>query len=380
MNKKLKIGVLLPRSDMFPALGGDFLNGLKLILNSLDRSVSIQYIIESIGNATGDKFIRTAEKMILQESPDLTLSFCGIFRLAELTTIFNSYRKPLIHLDLGGNVLKKEHKSPYVLHHSLNLCEAAFRAGQYAAQQYGKKGALTASFYDGGYQLAHSFVKGFTEKGGEIVYNYVGPMDYKSETFEAMIQGLEANQPNVVFTLFSYKEGAKVCKILAGSSLSGKIPFVSIPLMTDEYFNRENYGLEKMISVASWSFDEASPEMQGFLKAYKAQYSEAPNIMGLLGYEAGILVKNCMENHNGIPSKIAELLVKETINTPRGLLAFTSLYESYVPQLKVRKFQFNQTKYHNRIIDYLESPTPEQLNQDMEELPYSGWQNPYICT
>jgi len=206
----LKIGLLLPRSDMFPTLALDFLNGLKLSLKSSDSANLPQFIIEGIGNAADNSLLKVAEKMILQEDVDITISFCGIFKLKELVAIFNSYKKPLIHLDLGGNVFKKEHISEYVLHHTLNLCESTYASGIYAAKNFGKNAALAISFYDGGYHLAESFVKGFTENGGKIVYTYVSPMEYKSETFETMIKGIESSKPDVVFGLFSYKEAIKV--------------------------------------------------------------------------------------------------------------------------------------------------------------------------
>ena len=137
---EIKIGILLPRSDMFPTLALDFLNGLKLAFrNSRLGDFVPNFIIESVGNATGDPMLRTAEKMILQEDVDLTISFCSIFKLKELIGIFNAYKKPLIHVDLGGNVLKEEHISPHVIHHTLNLWQSAYFSGVYAANTFGRK-------------------------------------------------------------------------------------------------------------------------------------------------------------------------------------------------------------------------------------------------
>ena len=65
---KVKIGILLPRSDMFPTLAMDFLNGLKLSLIKLGgESIVPKFIIESVGNAVGDPVLRAAEKLILIE-------------------------------------------------------------------------------------------------------------------------------------------------------------------------------------------------------------------------------------------------------------------------------------------------------------------------
>ena len=119
-----------------------------------------------------------------------------------MVSISNAYKKPLSHIDLGGNVLKEEHTSPYVVHHTLNLWQSAYNSGSYAANTYGKNAALAISFYDGGYHFTESFVRGFTENGGNIVCTYVSPIDYKSESFEAMVQYLQNANPDFIYLLF----------------------------------------------------------------------------------------------------------------------------------------------------------------------------------
>ena len=59
---EIKIAVLLPRSDMFPTLAMDFLNGLKLSLKNLDTSIKPQFLIEGIGNGSDKSFLKTAKK------------------------------------------------------------------------------------------------------------------------------------------------------------------------------------------------------------------------------------------------------------------------------------------------------------------------------
>ena len=54
-----KIGILLPKLDIFPSLELDFLNGLKQVLNNLNKGNNVPtLIIESIGNAASDFLIK----------------------------------------------------------------------------------------------------------------------------------------------------------------------------------------------------------------------------------------------------------------------------------------------------------------------------------
>lgn len=366
---------------MFPTLALDFLNGLKLAFRNSGLGDFVpNFIIESVGNATGDPLLRTAEKMILQEDVDLTISFCSIFKLKELIGIFNAYKKPLIHVDLGGNVLKEEHISPHVIHHTLNLWQSAYFSGVYAANTFGKYAAVAASFYDGGYHLTESFVRGFTDNGGTIVYSYVSPMDYKSESFKTMIEGLQNADPDVIYTLFSYKEGDKIFDVFSQSQLNGKIPLLAGPLMTEEINFKSNYNIENIFSVASWSFNDETSQMSNFLMNYSNSYNVIPNIISLIGYEVGLTISSFIKENGDIPAKIGDFINSFIIDSPRGKLTFSKFNETQVALHKIRQFLFNDNHYNNTVVNTFNASNQEGLYEKFKDVPDSGWQNPYIIT
>lgn len=378
---ELKIGVLLPKSDMFPTLGGDFLNGLKLSLeNSISKELTIKYLFEGVGSAADEVLLKIAEKMLVQEEVDLTIAFCSIFKLEELATIFNNYKKPLIHIDLGGNALKPEHFGPYILHHSLNLLQSGYAAGRYAAEKFGKKGFMASSIYEGGYHLPESFNRGFSDAGGYISNYYVSPMDYKNESYDQMLEGISEEAYDVVFTLFSYKEGIKVFDILGKSDINGSVPIIAIPLMTDETINTENLNIKRVHSIASWAFEDDTPVMKNFLASYQQNYEEAPNIIGLLGFEVGQTIANCISTEGKVISKLQDAIKQKTIETPRGALRYNRFNESQLESFKLRKFEYNNAKYINPVIDTVDASFSEKMTSDFENLPLNGWKNPYICT
>lgn len=378
---KQRIGILLPRSDMYSTLARDFMNGLKLFLNGKESlKGQIEFVIESVGTASDDTVIKTAEKQLLQEEVDLTLAFCGNSLLDQLVDLFTGYKKPLIHIDLGGNILKKRHVSPYVVHHSLNMAHAAAALGAYAAEHLGKKVALLSSFYDGGYQMAAGFDQGFASNGGNIAMQHVSPMAYKEQNMEEVLQAVENSGADVIFCLYSYKEGNHMWQALTNSSLNGKLPIVTTPIMTDESIVDKNYGVQKVQSVASWSFDDDTPAMTTFIKNHKDQYDEQPNIFGLLGYEIGLLLAHVLEAGNSVPKNLGEYMKSQVLHTPRGHIFFNAYNESQPKEFKLRNFEYNQITYHNLVVDTIENQKSETLNQHFEEQQFSGWINPYICT
>lgn len=375
----IKIGFLLPRSDAYPTLAKDFLNGIKLSLNnSLDQDNIPKFFIEGVGTASDDSLIKTAEKLLLQEDIDLAIGFCSAFLLKKLGDVFTSYKKPFIHVDLGGRVIKKEHITPYVFHYTLHLWHSSYEAGKYAAINFGKKILVCGSYYDSGYQITQAFVNGVMEEGGEVVSYWIAPMDYKSQNFDGMIQAVEEISPDSLFCLFSYNEGKVVFEKLAASDINDKVPIIVNPLMTEDITN--NYNLKNIISVASWSFDDDNVEMKNFIEAYKNKYEENPNVIALMGYEVGQIVSESLSENSTIPNKIGEHLANKTMNIPRGRLTANHYFESTLDTFKVREFIYNKEQYHNTIIKELSTASVSNQYKNFEEAPYVGWQNPYICT
>ena len=378
---RLKIGILIPKSDMYPTLGMDLMNGLKL---AFSKSESIQespsFIVENIGVAADDQVLKSAEKLILQEDVDLTLAFCGVLLLPQLARLQEQYKRPLIHLDLGGRVYNKEHCNPYVLHHTLNLWQSSFAAGQHAAEHMGKKCLLAVSFYDGAYHMTEAFNLGFTSKGGNITRFFVGNADYKLETFEGLFQGIQEEEPDFIFGIFSYKEGVKFLQAFAKSDYNGKIPIMANPSLTDEAIATEDYGIQKLETIASWSFDDGNPAMREFISNYKAQYDIPVNIISLMGFEAGNTIVEIISSEGTIMARLEDALNGKSIESPRGLLRYNSFNESQLDEFKIRKFEFNEVQYHNNITGTIDSSFTEKLQEELKDLPANGWQNPYLCT
>ena len=377
----IKIGILLPRSDMFPTLALDFLNGFRLGLSARGNDIKEpKLFIESIGNATGDSVIKTAERMILQENVDLTVSFCSIFNLKELVNSFTSYRKNLIHVDLGGNVITQDHISPYVTHLSLNLWQSACRSGEYAAAEFGKNAVVAASFYDGGYHLLENFVQGFTSSGGNIVYPFIASFDYKSESYQNLVDGIEKFNPDFVFSLFSYKEEEKVLGVLSKNLSNKNLRFIWSPLINTKGNGTEKYQLTNLHTLASWDFESRKPEMQNFMNSYVNTYELAPNVISLLGFETSLIVSQSIAGSGKLENELGAFSGHLKIKSPRGQLTFNSFHESQILNYTLKKYDFSSHPHTQLISQSIRVDGEDKLYDKYKDIPLTGWQNPYIIT
>ena len=54
-----------------------------------------------------------------------------------------------------------------------------------------------------------------------------------------------------------------------------QLPF---SLLTDESFNTVDYGINKVSSIASWSFEDDNTQMADFKKSYTNLYQSSPRL------------------------------------------------------------------------------------------------------
>jgi len=150
--------------------------------------------------------------------------------------------------------------------------------------------------------------------------------------------------------------------------------------MTWEMNNSENNTPDNVFSVSSWALDEETPAMKGFQTNYSALYNDAPNVISLLGYEVGLTVVSCFGESSDMPAKIGDFAKSLVFETPRGELTFSRYNESLVQTNKVKQFLSDGNQHKNTVVNTFDLSEQEDLYDKFKDLPYSGWQNPYLIT
>ena len=139
-------------------------------------------------------------------------------------------------------------------------------------------------------------------------------------------------------------------------------------------------GVQTCALPISWAFDSNENNMNHFKSLYQEYYSENPNIIGLLGFEVGSMVLQCIHDEGKIPNQIGEYFKNKTIKSPRGHLKLSDFNETITTDFKLRKLEQVNDKYHNSVFEVIDNYSAHILYEKMTEIPDTGWKNPYICT
>lgn len=320
-NSSVKIGVLLPLSNVHPSYAGSFLSGLKLAVNSgeLHENNKMEVITEQINYGTLRISLLKAEQLITENKVNILVGLLNSDVATEIGGLAKNVQVPTIIANAGENYLvNKAKENPYLFFNSLNLFQNSFLAGKYVVGKYGKNIAVVTSLYDSGYDSLFSFYKGVELAGGKIVKTYLkneNEDDFISKTLDS----IKKETVNGIYVLLNGNLADDFFRTISQEKLS--VPIITTSFAAGEH-HLVNLGeaANGIQSFQTWAKNLNNRENQDFVSAYKKKYSKEPDQFGFLGYETGLIiidsVSKCQANISG--NHLANALRSCKINSPGG--------------------------------------------------------------
>lgn len=369
-----RIGLLLPRSTDYPAMGYDMLDGLRCRL-AKDTGREYQFCTENIGFGENNTLnYAKGEKLVLQDNVDILIAYCHSANAELLYHLAGALKKPLLILDAGMQ-LPQAAPSPYCYHITLQGLHACRIAGNMAGTG-NRKVLMATSYYDGGYRGPWSYDRGLSEAGGAVCGNYVS--DYKTAAFNiepylGLLQNTGANSVAACFS--SYLAELFFKALYEKNSEVTPVPFYCSPFMAEEQLlNKLDFPGGEFYTVVPWSSSLVNPQQQEFTHCIQQTYNAA-NIFHLLGWEAGIVTMALLEH--GIQS-----LKNFSYLSPRGITTIhAETHYTYAPLYKGKIIGDSNGKCALQIIETIPADGDMHIKvmSDHPTSIVSGWKNNYLC-
>ncbi|MBR6013595.1 MAG: ABC transporter substrate-binding protein [Selenomonadaceae bacterium] len=150
--------------------------------------------------------------------------------------------------------------------------------------------------------LGRIFKEKFESLGGKVVMEEA--FLAKDQDFKAALTKIQTANADVIFVPAYYEEVGKIVK------QARELGINAIILGTDGWDD------SKVVEIAGKDalnntffcthYFEGDEDVQGFLKAYKDEYKEDPNVFAALGYDAGKMLIDAISRSKGDMSKIRE--------------------------------------------------------------------------
>ncbi|RPD42824.1 ABC transporter substrate-binding protein [Chitinophaga barathri] len=362
--KKLKIGLLIPYSGVFPALKEDLSQGLMLAMppGHEDR-VSFLYEYIHMGDL---KHVQEAiQKLIRFHRVDLIAGIVNTNVIGQCTDTFAPSRVPVFVHNLGARTPTASFSNPYLRYNSLHLWKSQWEMGRWAQQQFGGLPSISMAFYESGYSLHECFKLGAAASGADkVILNVLRHRPDQVVDTTPLIDYLQTQQSAHAHVLLSGKEAQHFLEQYRHTGCNTSLSIS--PFMADASLMEDQFLTEGMYHATTWSADMNGEANREFTAAYEERFGERPAVFAMLGYESGRMIFNDMDDTK--------------INGPRGPVDLSTGPLSALPAVYIRKSVMRENAAVHETVHTGQGvhwSDPSLAIGAAQEL--SGWQNPYLC-
>lgn len=382
--RTLKIGVLSPQSNLFPAYPQSFMNGFRLGIDQHQalRKKQIEIITEPVGYGTPFLSGQAARKLLYENNVDMMTGILGNEVVSQFADLFQQKEVPFIVCNAGEYYpVEPLRKNPFLFFNTLNLYQSSFMQARVATSQFGKKGIIVTSLYDSGYDAVYAFTHGAEMEGGstEVLVIRKGAADSLSE----VLSRIRAVSPDYVFALLS-GDVARDFVLRFRNEEGSSLPLLASSFVTEESFLATlGASAADIETITPWNKNLELPVNVDFVKKYRETNRSNPDMMAMLGYETGLLTYRALAGCNGDFSGgcLARVLRSAQIASPRGDFSIQpetgwSHTPLYLTKIKAGLFNLTPEPHLDVLPDTITAD--DQAFTALDNPQRSGWFNPYL--
>lgn len=383
--KEFKVGVLLPRSSLYPSLAVNLVAGIKSAFKTYGvEDIQLCYDNIGFGEVESTVYAKT-EKMLLQDDVMLVIAYMDYMEAYKLEPLFAGMNRLLLVLDPGGQIPLDWNTSPFCYTLSLQAALGSRMTGHLAAKEGAVKPVFATSFYEGGYLQCFAYQKGIESGGGQIQSHLVVPFKLEEFDIKPLHDIVRQQQTDSVLAQFSAEAGALFFKQYTNTGLQHRLKFYSSPFMLEEtWLETIEYPFDHIRGYVTWLKNLSNETNQLFLDKIEETSEQEGTIFSMLGWEAAQfviafsrIINNCKKI--SLAQNELEHLI---IESPRGLLMMHADTHHFIaPMYLVEVIKNKEGRCSLKLILEKKSTT-EEFEQHVADKPegvFSKWTNTYLC-
>jgi branched-chain amino acid transport system substrate-binding protein len=357
--QKIKVGLMLPYTGTYAALGTAITNGFKLAINEAGGKFGgreIEYVTVD-DESEPAKAPDNVNKLIKRDNVDVLVGTVHSGVALAMAKAARDNNALLIIPNAGADAITGPMCAPNIFRTSFSNSQPGRAMGKVAADK-GHKTAVTLTWkYAAGEESTGGFKETFEKGGGKVVKEMTLP--FPNVEFQAFLTEIASLKPDAVYVFFAGGGAVKFVKDYAAAGLKDKIPLYGPGFLTDGTLDAQGDAAEGLLTTLHYADALDNPKNNAFRAAYKAAaFQIEPDVYAMQGYDAGQLLAAGLKAVNGDVSK-RDALIKamETakIDSPRGPFSLSKAHNP-VQDFYLRKVEGRQNKAIGVAIKGLSDP------------------------
>jgi branched-chain amino acid transport system substrate-binding protein len=326
---KLKVGLMLPYTGTYAALGNAIENGFRLYVAEQGGKLGgreIEYFKVDDESAP-PKATDNVNKLIKRDHVDVLIGTVHSGVAMAMAKAAKDSGTLLIVPNAGADAVTGAMCAPNIFRSSFSNWQPAYAMGEVVAKK-GHKTAVTITWkYAAGEESVNGFKEAFEKGGGKVVKQLTLP--FPNEEFQALLTEIAATKPDAVYTFFAGAGAVKFVKDYAASGLKKSIPLYGAGFLTDGTLEAQGAAADGLTTTLHYADNLETKRDKEFRLAYAKAYKLQPDVYAVQGYDAAQMLAIGLNAVKGDVSKKAEFaaaLEKARIDSPRGVFTLSKAH------------------------------------------------------
>ena len=318
---KLKVGLMLPATGTFAALGTAIENGFKLYIAEQGGKLSGREIefVKVDDESEPSKATDNINKLIKRDNVDVVIGTVHSGVAMAMAKVAKDTGTLLIVPNAGADAVTGAMCAPNIFRSSFSNWQPGYAMGEVMAKK-GIKTAVSITWkYAAGDESVKGFKEGFEKGGGKVVKELSLP--FPGVEFQALLTEIAATKPDAVYTFFAGGGAVKFVKDYAAAGLKKSIPLYGAGFLTDGTLEAQGADADGLFTALHYGDSLTVPRDASFRLSYVKTYKLQPDVYAVQGYDAAQMLAVGLAAVKGDLSKKAEFasaVEKTKIDSPRG--------------------------------------------------------------
>ncbi|MDL1860736.1 ABC transporter permease [Betaproteobacteria bacterium PRO7] len=355
---KLKVGMMLPFTGTFAALGTAIDNGFKLYVQEQGGKLGGREIDYFVVDDESDpaKATDNVNKLLNRDKVDVIVGTVHSGVAMAMAKAVRGSNAILIVPNAGAGAVTGAMCAPNIFRTSFSNWQTGFATGVAAAQRKHKTAVTITWKYAAGDEMVEGFKEAFEKAGGKVLKDLTVP--FPNVEFQALLTEIAALKPEMVFAFYAGGGAVKFVKDYAAAGLNKTIPLYGTGFLTDGTLEAQGEAAQGILTALHYADNLNTPRDNAFRLNYAKTYKLQPDVYAVQGYDAAQLLAIGLAAVKGDVSKRNEMIAameKARIDSPRGGFTLSKAHNP-VQDFYLRKVEGAQNKVAGIAVKALADP------------------------
>jgi branched-chain amino acid transport system substrate-binding protein len=318
---KVKVGLMLPYTGTYAALGRAIENGFKLYVKEQGGKLGGREIEYATVDDESEpaKASDNVNKLIKRDNVDVIVGTVHSGVEMAIVKAARDNNTLLIIPNAGVDEATGSLCAPNIFRVSFSNSQPGLAMGTVAAQKKYKTAVSITWKYAAGEQSIEGFKQTFEKGGGKVIKELFVP--FPTVEFQPLLTEIASLKPDCVYTFFAGGGAVKFVKDYAAAGLKDKIPLLGAGFLTDGTLDAQGAAAEGLLTTLHYADNLKTPRNNAFRLAYAKTYDSKADVYAVQGYDSAQLLAVGLNAVKGDLRKRPEMIkamAAAKIDSPRG--------------------------------------------------------------